>query len=115
LAHYFIPDSGPSGRIGFVGDGAFDVAADGWEHSSFFAQKNLRSLLHDGLWEEFLSRPLAELPDVLSPDQTDRSWSASPAIAREVLRYAMLFVFGAVALGTVGVMVAGAWSLLAWP
>jgi hypothetical protein len=115
LAHYFIPDSGPSGRIGFVGDGAFDVAEEGWGHSAFFAPRNLRALLDDGLWEEFLSRPLAGLPDVLPTDRVDRSWSATPAIAREVLRYAMLLVLGAVAFGIVGVMAAGVWSLLAWP
>jgi hypothetical protein len=55
VAHFVIPDSGPSGKHGFNGEaGITQVAAEGFGHSDFFSPKNLTRVFST-VWQPFLT------------------------------------------------------------
>jgi hypothetical protein len=57
IAHFAIPDSGPSGRRGFdAKSGIAQVRAAGFRHSDFFLPKNL-GVMFKMVWIPFLTRP----------------------------------------------------------
>ncbi|HYH45392.1 MAG TPA: hypothetical protein VEG34_06855, partial [Thermoanaerobaculia bacterium] len=61
VAHYLIPDTGPSGRRGFDGQGVVNVPAEGFSHSQFFAvgpEKNELEEAFRTVWQPFLTEPL---------------------------------------------------------
>lgn len=54
IAHFFIPDSGPSGRIGFNNSADITQAcAEGFGHSDFFTSRNLGTVFEE-TWRPFL-------------------------------------------------------------
>src|SRR5580692_656541 len=74
VAHYFIPGSGPSGRIGFNCSGAvINIAARGFGHSDFFRVQHLSSLFVT-LWRSFLTLPQEELASLNEPVQNRHDW-----------------------------------------
>jgi len=58
-ARFLIPDSGPSGRRGFLGDHVINIAAEGYGHSDLFL-RDLRQI-YDQHWKPFLTLPREEL------------------------------------------------------
>jgi hypothetical protein len=61
VAHYVIPDSGPSGRIGFVsGAPVVQVRSEGFGHSDYFTQENLGRVFQQ-TWQPFLTMPSEKL------------------------------------------------------
>lgn len=64
IACYFIPNSGPSGRRGFdASTEALNRPEPSFRHSTFFREDGMRTSYRD-LWQPFLQRPLALLPDL---------------------------------------------------
>jgi hypothetical protein len=76
VAHYVIPDSGPSGRIGFVEDAPMlvQIRAEGFAHSDVFSNNNLPRVF-ENTWHPFLTVPQADL-SALSNHKGTR-WSQS--------------------------------------
>jgi len=85
LAAFAIPDTGPSGRVGFSDAAVLSVQADGFGHSTFFETHGLdASLAPGGLWDAFLRAP----PEILENLRMDRrpavAWRALPAPLRRI-------------------------------
>jgi hypothetical protein len=92
VAQYVIPDSGPSGRIGFndhkgvVNHGTKDLG-----HSDYFLSAQMPQLFQS-LWEPFLTRAPQRIFDLSDGDQSP-GWSQSAWITRAtVLRIVLLGV-----------------------
>ena len=93
IAHWFIPDSGPAGRIGFSKPGPLNVPAEGYGHSEFFALEKLRAILTDGgVWERFLTLPTESLRELIAYDAQLPGWKASRLIVREIPRVLTLLL-----------------------
>jgi hypothetical protein len=98
IAHYFIPDTGPSGRRRFSsGLPLLQVPADNFGHSDFFRPDNL-SKEFKGLWGSFLTTPLAELYKLDSPKTSGENWKQAmwcfrATIARYFLLTFSIFIF----------------------
>jgi len=61
IAHYVIPDSGPSGRRGFNPNASIlQVRADSFGHSDFLSETNLPEVFKKN-WQPFLTSPLGSL------------------------------------------------------
>lgn len=62
FAQYWIPGTGPGGRVGYLDKGALNVASADFGHSDFFTEEALGEILaKGGLWDRFLTHPLATL------------------------------------------------------
>ena len=105
VAHYFIPDSGPSGRRGFNDrlNIRHAVLRDG-KHSDFF-RADLMPALFDQIWQQFLTRrdgqltaPEAGLPD---PKWRPACWFIRATLPRllALIIVAALIIIVASALG----------------
>jgi len=82
IAHFVIPDSGPSGRRGF--DAAADVTqvcAEGFGHSDFFTTKNLKTVF-DTVWRPFLT---GQISADISASTGSTGWLPWPWIFRATL------------------------------
>jgi hypothetical protein len=90
-AHYFIPDSGPSGRGGFNQSALiFQVPAANFGHSEFFRPDRMREEFA-GLWQSFLTLPLADLPRIGSSGGRASPWKQTQFLFRATLpRYILL-------------------------
>lgn len=76
LAHFVIPDSGPSGRIGFTADAPIvQVRASGFAHSDYFTNDNLPRVFEE-TWQPFLTSAETDLT-TLSIHESAK-WSESP-------------------------------------
>jgi hypothetical protein len=104
ISHYVIPDSGPSGRIGFNDRGnVIHVQAAALAHSDYFLPRYMPELFQ-AVWEPFLTRPKSRLKQLVN--STDMpAWHQAPWVGRAtLLRFALLiltaalFAIGAVAL-----------------
>jgi hypothetical protein len=74
IAHYLIPDSGPSGRVGFNdADGAINVAAQAFGHSDFFRPQYLQGLFVT-IWRPFLTSPKKDLPTLNKSLENRQDW-----------------------------------------
>lgn len=60
LAQFAIPGAGPGGKVGYLAAATLNVRADHYGHSGFFIPENLGAAIsRHGLWQAFLTRPLA--------------------------------------------------------
>lgn len=58
VAEFMMPNSGPSGRVGFQDSVVSNVRAPGYDHGSFFDLDHMRAnLATDGAWARFLTAP----------------------------------------------------------
>lgn len=118
IAHYFIPDSGPSGRIGFDRyRGVRNVPARGYGHSSFFnPPENLKNGFAS-LWTKFLSEAAESLDELPGQVVNKTDWQQSSLIFRASLGRYLLFLIALVVLlfvscaFVVGVLVCADWIL----
>jgi len=98
IAHYFIPDSGPSGRRRFNGGPPLlQVPAENFGHSDFFRPDNMRKEF-EGLWRSFLITPQTELDKLDSLKTSGENWKQTlwcfrATIPRYFLLMVSLFVF----------------------
>lgn len=98
-AHYFIPDSGPSGRTGFGDDAVVEFSAPGASHSSCFSDKEFDGVLND-VWLPFLTAPAAEPQTLRSnrPQWRQSRWPFRATLLRWLLLLLVLTVVAAVSL-----------------
>ncbi len=89
VAHYGIPDSGPSGRTGFLDSGSaiVQVRADGLAHSDFFTDAHL-PWVFENVWKPFLTAAQCDLPEQSSHDR--QPWSQAYWPIRATLLPAIL-------------------------
>jgi pimeloyl-ACP methyl ester carboxylesterase len=81
VSEFFIPDSGPAGFNGFAQcAGVFNHPEPGFRHLTFFQSEHIGEV-HRALWQPFLSRPAAELPELAGPD-VSRAWRPRPWLLR---------------------------------
>jgi hypothetical protein len=106
VAHYVIPDSGPSGRIGFVsGSPVVQVRAEGFGHSDYFTQENLGRVFQQ-TWQPFLTMPSEKLESLDVGGATAWSTAAWPLRAT-ILPVLLLIVLWTLAVAVLGCMVLG--------
>jgi len=93
IAHYFIPDSGPSGRRGFDDDETvINVAAEGVGHSDFFQVDTMR-VQFKTVWRLFLTSPNSDLHAIAARSKQTRVWKQASWLFRATLpRYFLLLV-----------------------
>lgn len=74
IAHYIIPDSGPSGRRGFNDrETAIHVRAEGLAHSDFFLENQMPKM-HAHVWQPFLTQPEQRLLQVFPNISLNTEW-----------------------------------------
>jgi len=101
LAAFAIPDTGPSGRVGFRDQAVLSVRADGYDHSTFFQDRGLtESLADEGLWEQFLRVPLGPLEDRRMDVVAAERWRRLPL----PLRGAALWLLPLVGVGALALL-----------
>jgi hypothetical protein len=114
IAHYLIPDSGPSGRRGFDGDFVVNVPARGFSHGRFFAEAELPRVFEE-VWKPFLTLPAGQLETVLKPLPPARRWRQAWWPLRATLpRYAVLLLAGALLLFCVAAFARGWLDVVEW-
>lgn len=108
FAQFFIPNTGPGGRHGFMDPAVINVRNDQYSHSTALTEGELaRNLAHGGLWDRFLREPLATFSD---PAQFDPSaWSPAFALIRHFTRVSAILLIGAAALVLVLLLVHLLW------
>jgi hypothetical protein len=110
LAAFAIPDTGPSGRVGFSDAAVLSVQADGFDHSTFFEAYGLDASLAPGnLWDAFLRAPPEALENLRMDRRPALTWRALPAPLRRIALPVVLL------LGGLAVSIAGAallWLIL---
>jgi hypothetical protein len=96
VAHYFIPDSGPSGRVGFnSADAVINVAAQGFGHSDFFRPRHLNDRFAT-LWRPFLTSPEEDLSTLNESPKNRQDWLEAQWPLRATLPRFALFSVSAV-------------------
>lgn len=93
VAHYFIPNSGPSGRRGFNEEcGVINVPAQGYGHSDFFKPENLKKGF-GSLWSKFLSEAHERLDTLPGQVVNETNWRQSSLLFRATIgRHLLLFI-----------------------
>jgi hypothetical protein len=119
VAHYVIPDSGPSGRVGFVsGSPVLQVKAEGFGHSDYFTRDNLGTVFQQ-TWRPFLTMPSEALESLDVGGAA--AWSSAPwPLRATILPVLLLIVLWTVVVAVLGCLILGMieaprflWSLLA--
>ena len=117
IAHYFIPNSGPSGRRGFnKACGVINIAAEGYGHSDFFKRDNLNERFV-ALWSKFLSEAAERLDRLPGKTVNEKNWRQSSLLLRATIgRYLLLLIGLALSLFVacgfaVGMFVCAVWIL----
>jgi hypothetical protein len=106
VAHYVIPDSGPSGRIGFVsGAPVVQVRADRFGHSDYFTQENLGRVFQQ-TWQPFLTMPSEKLASLDVGGATAWSSAAWPLRAT-ILPVLLLIVLWTLVVAVLGCVIVG--------
>lgn len=97
FAQFFIPDTGPAGRHGFIDPYVINIRDSRYGHSTAFAAGELaRNLARGGRWDRFLREPLTAFSD---PSRFEPSeWSPACALIRLLTRVSTISLFGAIAL-----------------
>lgn len=99
IAHYFIPDSGPSGRIGFNKEsGVLNIPAPDYGHSSFFTPPHNLKKGFASLWTKFLAEAAESLDRLPGQVVNETNWQQSSLIFRATLGRYLLLLIALVAL-----------------
>jgi hypothetical protein len=108
FAQFFIPNTGPAGRHGFIDPAVINVRDGQYGHSTAFTAGELaRNLARGGRWDRFLREPLATFSD---PSRFEPSaWSPASALIRHFTRVSAIFLFSATALVLVLLLVRLLW------
>ncbi|SHL99395.1 hypothetical protein [Phytopseudomonas punonensis] len=95
FAQYVIPGAGPGGKVGYLAKSTLNVRAATYGHSGFFLPENLSvAIARHGLWQAFLTRPLAHFrPE--GAFVAEPNWRPAPLVVRvctRLLAYAVFWV-----------------------
>ena len=115
VAHYFIPDSGPSGRTGFNDrQDVINVAAEGFGHSDFFSSRFMTTQF-EKLWRPFLTRRRDQLSSLLREKGSSIQWrQAWWPLRANVTRLFLFSVAAALALLFLSSLVLGFMRTVRW-
>lgn len=78
VAEFMMPNSGPSGRVGFMDPVVSSVRAPGYDHGAFFDPDRMRAnLAPNGAWDRFLTAPAERVAgdEIMA---TPHHWAAHP-------------------------------------
>lgn len=109
IAHYFVPDSGPSGRRGFNSScKTIGYRAAGLGHNDFFALDRIKAHFNE-VWAPFLTKSPERLHEVGNQHgSAPKDWKETFWVFRATLpRYALLLFFGYLAFLLLRVQVLG--------
>jgi hypothetical protein len=114
FAQFFIPNTGPGARHGFMDPTVINIRNGEYGHSTAFGEEELaRNLDRGGPWDRFLREPLATFAD---PTKFEPSaWSPVPAPIRFFTRLLAILLFGTIALVVVLFVARLLWSWLCSP
>lgn len=114
FAHFMIPGTGPSGKVGFSDPRTINILDPGYGHSSGLGQESLRANLgEEGVWNRFLRRPLDRFADGRQLDPADVKWRPRP-FWRFVTRAGVMTFLAAVLVATLSLVAAGARTAAHW-
>jgi hypothetical protein len=95
-AQFFIPGTGPGGRVGYLDEAALNQRSSTFDHSAALTEANLTAQLDKGgEWDRFLTMPSGQYrpSDPWRPDK----WSPAPRLLRAPVRllgWAILAIAG---------------------
>ncbi|GLX15447.1 hypothetical protein Pstr01_36860 [Pseudomonas straminea] len=93
FAQYAIPGAGPGGKVGYLAASTLNVRAEEYGHSGFFLPENLGAAIsRHGLWQAFLTRPLARFRPV-GAFVAEADWRPAPLVVRMCTRTLAYGVF----------------------
>lgn len=91
LAQFFIPGTGPSGKVGFLDQAVSNYLSNTYGHSSFFIRENLaENISEGGLWDKFLTWPMVSFRASLPNTRINAKWKAWPKVVRVVCNLAAI-------------------------
>jgi hypothetical protein len=113
VAHYAIPDSGPSGRVGFNAHVPVVQACEPeFKHSDFFSEKNLPEVF-EKVWRPFLTMPAGDLLN--SYASSGAKWRQARWIYRAtLLRSVLLTAFWGSLAVLMCFCIVGGFTAVAW-
>ena len=115
IAHYVIPDSGPSGRRGFNNRASISHAVvEGGHHSDFFNETEM-PILFEHAWHPFLTEPAGQpvsTANSLPLPNWNQSWWPLRATFFRMLLLAIVSGFFVIALAVLALGTAELWRLL---
>jgi hypothetical protein len=95
-AQFFIPGTGPGGRIGYLDETALNQRSVDFDHSAALTEASLKAQLDKGgEWDRFLTMPTGQYRPS-NPWRPDK-WSPAPVLLRAPVRllgWTILAVFG---------------------
>jgi pimeloyl-ACP methyl ester carboxylesterase len=111
VAHYVIPDSGPSGRIGFLDRSTIIHAGTAvLSHTDYFKPGRMPEL-YTKVWEPFLTQPLEDLA-ALSDGTPSPGWHpASWPFRASIFRYVVLTLAAVLVLTGVAALILGLYHI----
>ncbi|MBD9397464.1 hypothetical protein [Pseudomonas sp. PDM11] len=93
FAQYAIPGAGPGGQVGYLAKSTLNVRAENYGHSGFFLPENLGAAIsRHGLWQAFLTRPLARFQPA-GAFVAEADWRPAPLVVRMCTRALAYGVF----------------------
>ena len=92
-AQWTIPDSGPSGRIGFDDENVINFLETDFNHGTHFDPTTMiESLQNDGLWDRFLRLPVQSLDDSLGGHRPESPWRPAPKAATTIAHVGLILL-----------------------
>lgn len=106
FAQWFIPRSGPSGRVGFRDASVFNLREEEFGHGTHFEPDTMiSSLALGGPWDEFLRLPVTSLAQSFALYRPPKPWRPIPGflkvmcwIAGTLLSIALILIIGEIAI-----------------
>jgi len=113
VAHYVIPDSGPSGRRGFsLKAPVTQVRAEGFKHSDVFLDENLGNVF-ETVWRPFLTQPIGELQTSTATSQIE--WRQTLWVCRAtILPVIFLVIYWTVLVALILCCLLGLYDAARW-
>lgn len=92
-AQWTIPDSGPSGRIGFNDERVVNHLEADFNHGTHFDPTTLiESLQTDGIWDRFLRLPVQSIRDSLGNHRPALPWRPAPRAATTIAHVGLVLL-----------------------
>jgi hypothetical protein len=115
VAHYFMPDAGPSGRIGFNDKvPVINVCGKGFRHSDFFLAEKMQGHFEE-VWGPFLTLSREEVASLDDFGKERELWRETWWPFRATLPRFLLLGFGmAIALLLAASTAIGLWTITRW-
>jgi hypothetical protein len=112
-AQWFIPDSGPSGRVGFNDPKVLNYRESDFDHGTHFEPEIMvGSLQDDGLWDRFFSLPKSSLEQCIISYHPRTRWHAAPSVLTKTTRGLTTVVVALLAVLALITILTGAYVML---